>query len=530
MQAARRALLADNLQSDTLVTSPGAIGRTTQNRFAFERNSPRCLVKPILLVLSVFRFAETRSLMSEVLEGAGHKLVNAPGCEQARTLLENGLQPDFVILESSRAAGSSDLFNTLKATSTSAVCLVHGPGEKQIREQASRLGVRLFLERPLTSSDISGLLEQLCAVEETGLEEKLENVETQQPIRATSGSTSKVLEELSDGRYFLASAGSMLKIYRQVQLLANVDAPVLILGESGTGKEVIAHLIHKHSRRSKHSFVNVNCAALPADLLESELFGYRQGAFTGAIKDKPGKFEHADHGTLLLDEIGEMSAQMQAKLLHVLQDGQFTRLGGHESSRVDVRVLAATNLPIESALVGKTFREDLYYRLNVFTINVPPLRERREEIPYLIEETIRRLPDAMRSGYDFNFPSRLMDAVLLYDWRGNVRELRNFVTRTMTMRDPDTAIKELEIKIGAGDRATQGEPPPSLRSENPGMRSVVRDMKDRAEAQMIKDALEVSGWNRRHAAKYLNISYRGLLYKIQQHRLAPKASSWGRSA
>ena len=227
-----------------------------------------------------------------------------------------------------------------------------------------------------------------------------------------------------------------------------------------------------------------------------------------------------------------MSAQMQAKLLHVLQDGQFTRLGARESSRVDVRVLAATNLPIETALVGKSFREDLYYRLNVFTINVPPLRERREEIPYLIEETIRRSPETLRNGYDFSFPSRLMDAVLLYDWRGNVRELRNFVTRTMTMRDADTAVRELETKIGAGDRVVQEElvVPSLLPIENSGMRSVVRDMKDRAEAQMIKDALEVSGWNRRHAAKYLNISYRGLLYKIQQHQLSPKASSWGRSA
>jgi len=487
-------------------------------------------VKPILLVLSVFRFAESRSLLSEVLESAGHKLVQASSCEQARTLLENGLEPDFVILESSRAAGSSELFNTLQAASRSTVCLVCGPGEEQVKKQAARLGVTLFLERPLTGRDICSMLDQLGNADSAGVEQ-LEHVPAPQLIRPTSPLTGRVLEELSDGRYFLAAASSMLKIYRQVQLLASVDAPVLILGESGTGKEVIAHLIHKHSRRSQRNFVNVNCAALPADLLESELFGYQQGAFTGAIKDKPGKFEHANHGTLLLDEIGEMSAQMQAKLLHVLQDGQFTRLGARESSRVDVRVLAATNLPIESALVGKTFREDLYYRLNVFTINVPPLRERREEIPYLIEETIRRSPDTLRNGYDFNFPSRLMDAVLLYDWRGNVRELRNFVTRTMTMRDADTAVRELETKIGAGDRVAQEEPVvPSLPLENSGMRSVVRDMKDRAEAQMIKDALEVSGWNRRHAAKYLNISYRGLLYKIQQHQLTPKVSSWSRPA
>jgi transcriptional regulator with PAS, ATPase and Fis domain len=309
-----------------------------------------------------------------------------------------------------------------------------------------------------------------------------------------------------------------------------VDAPVLILGESGTGKEVIAHLIHKHSRRAQHRFVNVNCAALPADLLESELFGYHQGAFTGAIKDKPGKFEQAHRGTLLLDEIGEMSAQMQAKLLHVLQDGQFNRLGARESSKVDVRVLAATNVQIENALAEKSFREDLYYRLNVFTINVPPLRERRDEIPYLIEETIRRLPETLQCGNETVFPARLMDAAMLCEWRGNVRELRNFVTRTITMRDPDTAVRELEKKIAAEIRLVHEEPVRSLHAQKSGMRSVVRDMKDRAEAQMIQDALEISGWNRRHAAEYLNISYRGLLYKIQQHGLAPKSLAWSRTA
>ncbi len=392
------------------------------------------------------------------------------------------------------------------------------------------MGVGLFLERPLVEGDVLSMLDQVCNPIPVGFAQGPGCSSMVEPARAISQASGVILEELGDERYFLAAAPSMLKIYRQVQLLADVDAPVLILGESGTGKEVIAHLIHKHSRRAQHHFVNVNCAALPADLLESELFGYHQGAFTGAIKDKPGKFEQAHRGTLLLDEIGEMSAQMQAKLLHVLQDGQFNRLGARESSKVDVRVLAATNVQIEDALIGKTFREDLFYRLNVFTIHVPPLRERREEIPYLIEETVRRLHGTARKGHDVPFPSRLMDAVLRYDWRGNVRELRNFVTRTMTMRDADNAIRELETKIASEDRASVDEPIRAPLIENTGMRSVVRDMKDRAEAKMIKDALEVSGWNRRHAAKYLNISYRGLLYKIQQHRLAPKASSWSRPA
>lgn len=478
-------------------------------------------MRSILLVLSVLRSAESRTLVSAVVGSAGHKLVHASGCEQAEVLLANGIEPDLLILEATASESISDLHNTIRAASRSTICLICGSSQQDLRVRVAALGVTWFLKHPLFESDLAAMIDQVC-----GRKGELGALGGDETAAGLPGRP--ILEELGDGRYFLAAAPSMVKIHRQVQLLADVDEPVLILGESGTGKEVIAHLIHKHSRRSQQRFVNVNCAALPADLLESELFGYHQGAFTGAIKDKPGKFEVANRGTLLLDEIGEMSAQMQAKLLHVLQDGQFNRLGARESSRVDVRVLAATNVQIEDALVGKTFREDLYYRLNVFTINVPPLRERREEIPYLVEEIIRRSPHELQNGYDFSFSSRLMDAVLLDDWRGNVRELRNFVTRTMTMRDSDTAINELEIKIAAGYRVEQDEPEPSSPlwdREKAGMRSIMRDMKNRAEAQMIQNALEVCGWNRRHAAKYLNISYRGLLYKIQQHRLAPKASA-----
>jgi transcriptional regulator with PAS, ATPase and Fis domain len=461
--------------------------------------------------------------VSGALAGAGHKLVQASSIEQAQILLNNGLEPDLLIFEPLNSTDLSDLNATLRFSPKTTLCVVCGPRDLRLKSVADALGLNLFLERPLVETDVHRMLDRIFDSEGGNTA-----IDGAAGLPCASGS---VLEELGDGRYFLAASPSMLKIHRQVQLLADVDAPVLILGESGTGKEIIAHLIHKHSRRSQQRFVNVNCAALPAELLESELFGYQQGAFTGAIKDKPGKFELANRGTLLLDEIGEMSAQMQAKLLHVLQDGQFSRLGARESGRADVRVLAATNVEIESALLGKTFREDLFYRLNVFTINVPPLRERRTEIPYLVEEIVRRSPEELRGGGDFTFSSQLMESVLRYDWRGNVRELRNFVTRTITMRDPETAIDELDVKIAAGSRV-QEEPehvdqkPPMVHT---GMRSVMRDMKDRAEAQMIQDALEVSGWNRRHAAKYLNISYRGLLYKIQQHRLAPKAMAMQRN-
>jgi two-component system, NtrC family, response regulator AtoC len=478
-------------------------------------------VRSPLLVLCISRSAETSLASSNAVKRSGHRLIKANGCEQACILLRNDLSPDLVILDSSVLSSAGDLGGVVDSASDASILLVCDSGETRLKSHAVALGLNLFLQPPVITSDICAVLKQVSNLEGTASEEGESRLEG---AGAGPSLTTPVLEELTEGRFFLALSPSMLRIYRQVQLLADVDAPVLILGESGTGKEIIAHLIHKHSRRSEQRFVNVNCAALPADLLESELFGYRQGAFTGAIKDKPGKFELANRGTLLLDEIGEMSAQMQAKLLHVLQDGQINRLGACESSRVDVRVLAATNVHIESALLGKSFREDLYYRLNVFTITVPSLRERREEIPFLIEEIVRRFPLKSRDQYGFIFSSRLIEAACLYDWRGNIRELRNFVTRTLTMRDADAAVHELESKIAAGYRVEADEQMPARTSpgEHSGMRAVVREMKDRAEAEMIKDALEVSGWNRRHAAEYLNISYRGLLYKIQQHRISPR--------
>jgi two-component system, NtrC family, response regulator AtoC len=332
------------------------------------------------------------------------------------------------------------------------------------------------------------------------------------------------VEELGGDHFFLAASPKMFEIYRQIKLLAEADVNVLILGESGTGKEVIAQLIHRNSQRAREQFLKVNCAALPADLLESELFGHRQGAFTGAVKDQPGKFEQANGGTLLLDEIGEIGVQIQAKLLHVLQDGQFTRLGGQTCTKVNVRVLAATNIQMDSALMERTFREDLYYRLSVFTIQVPPLRERCEEIPYFMEETIRRTPAAMKSGAGNILTSRLLDAALLYDWPGNLRELRNFVIRTIIMRDAEAAARELETKMEGAREASRPVYSVSKPLQASGMRSVVRDLKERTEMQMIQDALEVSRWNRRQAAQSLNISYRALLYKIQQHRLTPRTA------
>jgi two-component system, NtrC family, response regulator AtoC len=469
-----------------------------------------------------------------VLEGAGHRVIESEAYPQAESLLSNGLDPDLLLIESTPTNPSDKLeyLRLLKMARNRGVGLITGVAEQRLRQEAAGLGIKHFLMRPVTRVDIESMVEALHG---QAAQLRCEEISSSAAVAMDhahgngleNARDRAILEELSENRYFLAASPAMLEIHRQAKLLADVDVTVLITGESGTGKEIIARLIHKYSKRGRQELHNVNCAALPAELLESELFGHQQGAFTGAIKDRAGRFEQANRGTLLLDEIGEISAQMQAKLLHVLQDGQFTRLGGHETTKVDVRVLAATNVEMETALEEKKFREDLYYRLSAFTIHVPPLRERREEIPYLIEETIRRTPAEMKSASGCRFSTRLMDAAMLHDWRGNLRELRNFVTRTIIMRDLDAAIRELESKIAARSAAVQKDYVETAPAQCSGMRSIVRDIKDRTEVQMIQEALDASGWNRRHAAQHLNISYRALLYKIQQHRLAPRMSGRG---
>ena len=496
-------------------------------------------MRPLLLVLTVIQDTQTRAFARMVLEGAGHRVVDAAGCTQAGALLSNGLDPDLVICEASSADPSEAIqcLEFLNCSPTGSICLVTKMSEHGLRSDATALGVKHFLDKPVTRFDLESLINVIsCTQVQPGAASVIEPISPGNGVRGMGELGGGLgipddmppvpyIEELGGNNFFLAASPKMLEIHRQVKLLADIDVNVLILGESGTGKEVIAQLIHKNSRRSAEKFLKVNCAALPADLLESELFGHRQGAFTGAINDRAGKFEQANRGTLLLDEIGEIGVQMQAKLLHVLQDGQFARLGAQETTKVDVRVLAATNVQMEDALFKGAFREDLYYRLSVFTIKVPPLRERREEIPYLIEQIIRRAPAEMRNGFGTSLPSHLMDVALLYDWRGNLRELRNFVTRTIVMRDADAAARELEAKVVGSaeddplDRPIDA-PPPCV-----GIRSIVRDVKERTEAEMIRNALEVFGWNRRRAAQYLNISYRALLYKIQQHRLRPWAAA-----
>lgn len=364
---------------------------------------------------------------------------------------------------------------------------------------ATQMGAADVILKPFRKADIDQAVQQCLKKPESG------------PADAD-------VEEipLNENTSFVRSCKRMREIESQCVLVARADIPVLILGESGTGKEVAALLIHKLSARSQQSFLKVNCAAMPADLLESELFGYEQGAFTGAVKSKPGKFEICDKGTILLDEIAEMPTVLQAKLLQVLQDGSFSRLGSRVSVKVDVRVIAATNVDIKAAIAQKVFREDLYYRLNGFTLKMPPLRERTEEIPILSQHFMRKVA-AKYECDPLPISPVLLQALTAYSWPGNLRELENTIKRYLVLADERAIVEELNPWQRTASSRPAGEGADPDRS----LKHLVKNLKGGAEAAAIAQSLEVSGWNRKVAASELQISYKALLYKIKQYNLSP---------
>jgi two-component system, NtrC family, response regulator AtoC len=317
---------------------------------------------------------------------------------------------------------------------------------------------------------------------------------------------------------FVICSDKMRTIASRCEVMATSDMPVLILGESGTGKEIVAHYIHKMSAYSKGPLVKVNCAAMPSDLLESELLGYEQGAFTGALKSKPGKFELSDHGTIFLDEIGEMSPALQPKLLQVLQDGTFSRLGGRTTIKVDVRVVAATNIDIKTAMTEKRFREDLYYRINGFSIQLPPLRNRREEIPVLIRYFMQKFAEKY-ARRPVNMSKELLAACMQYDWPGNLRELDNFVKRFQVLGDERVMMEELMRSCPVPLPLT---PDTEITTPDEGLKKLLSNVKGVAEAKVIAAVLQRNDWRRKRTAAELKISYKALLYKMRQHGiLAP---------
>ncbi|HDM78876.1 MAG TPA: sigma-54-dependent Fis family transcriptional regulator [Deltaproteobacteria bacterium] len=330
----------------------------------------------------------------------------------------------------------------------------------------------------------------------------------------------------------IGKSPQIVKIRELINQVAGTNLNVLICGESGVGKELVAQELYLRSPRAKKPFVKINCAAIPRELLESELFGYSKGAFTGANQDKPGKFEMANQGVLFLDEIGDMPLELQAKLLQVLQDGQFSRLGSPRDLKVDTWIMAATNQDLEENIRKGTFREDLYYRLNIIKIYIPPLRERKEDINLLINYFYKEF----RKEYPktrFQLTREIRSYLEEYPWPGNVRELRNVVQRLVILRDWQTLKAELEMRRQEGVREYKKETPaeqpaPKKDTEETDqeelgvflpLKEVKRRAIEEAERKAILSVLHKTNWNRRKAAEILQISYKALLYKIKQHQI-----------
>jgi two-component system, NtrC family, response regulator AtoC len=325
---------------------------------------------------------------------------------------------------------------------------------------------------------------------------------------------------------FFGSNPEMCEIRRLASRIGSSEAPVLIQGETGAGKEVLARYLHALSSRASQPFVKLNCAALPSELVESELFGYEKGAFTGAFQKKPGMLELADGGTILFDEIGDMDFKLQAKLLQVLQDSEFRRVGGSGTIQVNVRVMAATHANLEAGIAKKSFREDLYYRLNVINLRLPPLRERKEDIEAMAELFLEKHTPAGKPALVMNAAFR--ELLLAHSWPGNVRELENVMRKLLVLGDQNIVAAELRhraLRISSGNAIAMSlDQQDVVAAAAPILEQVTR-AKERAESEAIVAALNASHWNRKQAAVLLKVDYKALLYKMKKLGLEGKVVS-----
>jgi DNA-binding NtrC family response regulator len=441
------------------------------------------------------------------LEEQGHRTEGAEDGRRALALLEAGFAADLVLLDVMMPGlgGLETLREIRERAPRLPVVMISVVGNASTIVGAMRAGASDYLSKPFAEAELGAVVAR--ALERSAAEPR--------PGDARAG---------GGGADALWQGKALREVRRLVDQVAGTDVTVLIQGESGTGKEVVARALHAGSRRAKGPFVKVNCAALPGELLESELFGYERGAFTGAVARKAGKFEAAEGGTLFLDEIAEMSPLAQAKLLHVLQDASFARLGGNHEVRVDVRMVAATHRSLEEMVGRRAFREDLFFRLNVVSVRVPPLRERREEVPALVQHFLGRF--AARYGRPPPpLSNRLWAQLERHPFPGNVRELENLVKRIVVLGSEEPILRSLvRSERDQVRRARRFESLLREVEESAGelpLREVGRRAALEAEREAIGQALLLTHWNRKRAARVLGVSYKTLLQKIRECELAP---------
>ena len=472
-------------------------------------------------VLVVDGKAESRANLARHAKEAGYPVLEAATGAEALALLSS-LHPQMVLLDLDQLdVNGLDLARQIKLEAADVpVVLLSTTGDRDVVVKGMRTGAYDVLVKPVAAQAVKDVLKAA-----------LTQVDAAPLIVSPGGNGSGGAAPPVDVDLLFRNSERMRAVEDIVRRAADTNATILLQGESGTGKEMVARAIHYISDRRDKPFLKVNCASLPGDLLESELFGHEKGSCTGAHRRKPGKFELAHRGTFLLDEIGEMPLGLQAKLLHVLQDGQFFRVGGSEVITSDARLIAATNRNLASVMTTGLFREDLYYRLNVVAISIPPLRERREEIPVLVDYFMGRFcrqynRDALKIS------QATMRLLQDYHWPGNVRELENMIKRAVVLQTEALVQQEIALRsekpwapkaegAPAPAAASPAAAPPApaggvMADSEMGLKDIARRAAMAAEKAVIKEVLEKVRWNRAEAARLLKISYKAMLYKIRQ--------------
>jgi len=451
------------------------------------------MIKPTKLVLVVDDESSVREVLSDIFADNGFNVKTAVNGQDALKKIDD-LHPNVVFMDirMPEMGGIEALEIINRRGSQIPIILMTAYGSTETTIEAMKLGAFDYLMKPLNIKEVMRVLEKAVEIKE------LIDDNTSVPEKAVGYKEDQMI----------GFSPIMQNVYKTIGRVANTSATVLIRGESGTGKELVAQAIHYNSVRKDRPFIKINCASIPENLLESELFGHERGAFTGAVGSKSGRFELANKGTLFLDEIGEMSAALQAKLLRVLQEKEFDRLGGTETIKVDVRIIAATNNDLEKSIEEGQFREDLFYRLNVVDIVLPPLRERKEDIPALLEHSVK----CCNAEYDkavTGFSNEATAMLKAYDWPGNVRELKNLCERAVLMSNgPVLTLEDLPISLKKGSKRL------TWLSEIGG--ESFKEIVSEVEREVIIKALEDNKWNRSAAASALKMNRSSFYAKMKE--------------
>jgi two-component system NtrC family response regulator len=431
-----------------------------------------------------------RRVLEFTLQEEGYEVFTAASGEEGLILFEEH-QPALVVTDMKMPGinGFQVLKDVKERSAEALVIIVTAFGEVDAAVKAMKLGAYDFITKPLSRDELKLTVKK--ALQLLGLTE-----ENRQLREKLSGR--------DDLKNLVGMSPKMERLFASVRKVADTEATVLITGESGTGKELVARAIHTLSSRKSAPFIAINCAAIPRDLLESELFGHTKGAFTGAVKDRVGKFQLADRGTLFLDEVGDLPVELQPKLLRALQERIVEPLGGGKVQKIDVRVVAATNQDLEGAIADGSFREDLYYRLSVIPIHLPPLRERKEDIPLLVRHFTNKFGHA-----NVTFTKGTLDALAMYSWPGNVRELENAIERLLIMR--------------RGDEIGQDDLPGKILDERTNKKRMIFVLPDEGypleqlEKEVVEESLTRNNWNQTAAARFLGIPRHVLVYRMEKY-------------